>query len=209
MSENTSSKIKSANRGMPIEKLLSAPMTAASKANAMLSREQANFILDYCFSYKDGVYRPVMINMALTRSIIDATESVNETGKVKQIVTYFHLPLITIVPLSSLSVNDVEVDFELEITSMESGSISESIEGSKNKKGDNLTLIGGLSYDSKEPVSYEGKRQYSRRNRAKISVSMKAGPLPLPLGVSSIIDLYSKNINPQGQPSYLKDADKK
>jgi len=128
--------------------------------------------------------------------------------QMKQIVTNFHLPLVTFIPINSLAVNDVEVNFELEITSVQTISGDSNTAEPESDPSKNTTLFGSLSYDSKEAQAGNGKNQYSRRNHAKMSVSMKAGPLPLPLGISSIIDMYTKNINPQGQPSYISENDK-
>ena len=44
-----------------IESVLIAPLVAASKANVMMLSGQARFLLDYCFSLENGIYKPVMI----------------------------------------------------------------------------------------------------------------------------------------------------
>ena len=50
-----------------IESVLIAPLVAASKANVMMLSGQARFLLDYCFSLENGIYKPVMIPMTITK----------------------------------------------------------------------------------------------------------------------------------------------
>ena len=40
-----------------IESVLIAPLVAASKANVMMLSGQARFLLDYCFSLENGIYK--------------------------------------------------------------------------------------------------------------------------------------------------------
>ena len=47
--------LSSLSTGQSIDALISAPLTAISKANAMLLSGQAQFILEQCFKEKDGV----------------------------------------------------------------------------------------------------------------------------------------------------------
>lgn len=183
------------NRGIPIEKLLAGPLLAAANANSEMAKAQAKFLLDFCFHKEGDVYRPITISMSLTKSVISPSENKEQEPELKQVSINFELPIITIIPINSLSVQDIEIDFEMEITSNFSKKQSEN-NGNLEDKNLNTNLSGNISYDSNELVE-NGKNQYQRKNRSKMAVTMKAGSLPLPVGLTTILDLYSKNIAPQ------------
>lgn len=187
-------------RNLDIEEIISAPLTSASAANGMMAREQVRFLMDFCFSKEGENYRPVMIKMAIVKGVIQPEEKENEVG-IRKITTYFYLPLLTIIPINSLAVETVSVDFEIEITSQTEKNIN--LEGVKLE--DLLTtppkprLLGKISYDSKERSGQPDKYQNRSSNSSSLKVNIKAGQLPLPLGVTTLLELYTKSIGPSEQ----------
>ena len=110
--------------GLPMESLIGGPLNAAAKANSAMALTQTRFMLDTCFNMakkdKGGneiptQYEPIMIDMILTRSVI----SEDKDGKVSVIPasTKFTLPLLTILPINSLAVETVDINFEMEVKS--------------------------------------------------------------------------------------------
>lgn len=170
--------------------LLSAPLIAAASANSFMVKEQTRFLMDTCFVAKgDNRYEPVVIEMSLSKSVM--TESDNHQIKQQRIESVFQIPLLTLVPLNSLAVSNVDIDFSLEIVSYVN-------ENSSNSNGDNTTqpsgnkntgLTGKLSYDAND------KSDNRSHNASKLNVKIHAGTVPLPLGVTTLIDLYVKSIN--------------
>lgn len=199
--------------GLPMESLIGGPLNAAAKANSAMALSQTKFMLETCFQ-KDGTdeqvsYKPIMIQMTLTRGVI--TQKEDGTVEIKPLSTQFDLPLLTIMPLNSLAVDTVTVDFEMEVKS----SFSE--DDNKEKETE---LSGSASFETKLgwgplSVSVKGNASYSSRdsethnthyeksNSAKYTVNVHAGQLPLPKGVNTIIEAFSKAIEPiqtnQGQ----------
>ena len=57
--------LSSLSTGNSLEALISAPLTAISKANAMMLSGQAQFILDFCFRNNGDSYSPVLIKQRL------------------------------------------------------------------------------------------------------------------------------------------------
>lgn len=51
-----------------------------------------------------------------------------------------------------------------------------------------------MSYSSEDSRTHD--THYENSNTAKYSVSVHAGQLPMPRGVNTIIDAYSKSIQP-------------
>lgn len=166
--------LSSLSSGHSIESLISAPLTAVSKANAMMLGGQAQFILDYCFKEKDGSHEPVMIKMNCSGNASDGS---------------FYIPLITILPLNNLAVDEVSVKFNLEITSAKTH-LSTS-DGTNEAKPEVIQKKSRIS--AKIGTEENGKRNRQRKSGG-ISVSLKAKQIPLTKGITAIIDLYSKTI---------------
>lgn len=166
--------LSSLSSGHSIESLISAPLTAVSKANAMMLGGQVQFILDYCFKEKNGSHEPVMIKMNFSSNTPDGC---------------FYIPLITILPLNNLAVDEVSVKFNVEITSAKTH-LSTS-DGTNEAKPEVIQKKSRIS--AKIGTEENGKRNRQRKSGG-ISVSLKAKQIPLTKGITAIIDLYSKNI---------------
>lgn len=196
--------------GLPMESLIGGPLNAAAKANSAMALTQTMFMLDTCFNKKkfsEGNppvynYEPIMIDMILTRSVVSA----DKDGKVsvEPASTKFTLPLLTILPINSLAVETVDINFEMEVKSSfsednnEAKSSESAGEGSfETKIGWGLlstTIKGSASYSSKDSSTHN--THYEKSNSAKYTVNVHAGQLPLPKGVNTIIEAFAQAIQP-------------
>lgn len=166
--------LSSLSSGHSIESLISAPLTAVSKANAMMLGGQVQFILDYCFKEKNGSHEPVMIKMNFSGNTPDGC---------------FYIPLITILPLNNLAVDEVSVKFNVEITSAKTHLSTPS--NTNEAKPEVIHKKSRISAKIGAEENGKGKRH---RKSGGISVLLKAKQIPLTKGITAIIDLYSKNI---------------
>lgn len=176
-----------------IEALISAPLVASSKANVVMLTGQTRFLLEYCFKKDDqGVYVPIIIEMVLTKGVLKEEESEGHPGKkvktIKNVELNFGVPLLCLVPFNSLAINKVNVDFDIEITS---ANVWESITTNNTEK-----TITKRQVALKGKIRSEDKSQYKSSMSSKMKVAIEASPLPLPLGVLTIMELYSKSIQP-------------
>lgn len=197
--------------GLPMESLIGGPLNAAAKANSAMALTQTRFMLDTCFNMakkdKGGneiptQYEPIMIDMILTRSVI----SEDKDGKVSVIPasTKFTLPLLTILPINSLAVETVDINFEMEVKSSFSEDDNKAKESESKGEGSFETKLGWgpLSVSIKGSASYSSKdsethnTHYEKSNSAKYTVNVHAGQLPLPKGVNTIIEAFTKAIQP-------------
>lgn len=189
--------------GLPIKSLISAPLLAGAEANSKMAITQTQFLLSTCFNVTgDGSarnYDPVMINMTLTRSVVNADGSAGTP-----VQTRFDLPLMTIMPLNSLAVDDVTVKFEMEVkssfsndkeTSTESESAAEGSFSAKIGYGCFSAEVSGSVSASSKSASSE-KSHYEKSNSARYEINAHAGQLPLPEGVTTIIQAFSQCIAP-------------
>lgn len=201
--------------GLPMDSLIGGPLNAASTANGVMAVNQVKFMLDTCFTkVQVGTttppvynYQPIMIDMTLTRQVITPVAPNSPAGTKTQIdpvITKFSLPLLTIIPLNSLAVTNVDINFEMEVKS--SYGEDHSNESSKKMAGEasfeakvdygifSATVKGSASYDSSE--SSQESSHYKKENSAKYTVKVSAAQLPLPKGVTTIIEAYSLAIQP-------------
>lgn len=189
--------------GLPIRELIGAPLVAAAQANNMMAMAQTRFILETCFVQPQGssteVYKPIMINMTVTRPVIEANGTQAES-----VESDFSLPLLTIIPLNSLAVDNVNVSFEMEVKTSFSKENSNNKNTSLESKDSivqkisdheiSAELTGAVAGSSKTGSLDQSLSKQS--NAAKYEINAHAGQIPLPLGVTTIIETYSKSIAP-------------
>lgn len=110
--------------GLPMEDLIGGPLNASAKANAAMALTQ------YCSSVRHTSYAPVMIEMSLERGVLTPTTDKDgkPTTEIRNFTTSFNLPLLTIIPVNSLGVNNVDISFEMEVKSSFSETESENKE---------------------------------------------------------------------------------
>lgn len=176
-----------------IADLLSAPLVAAASANSYMVREQTRFLLDTCFVTKGpNLYEPLMIEMSLSKSLL--TEDENHVLNRQDIVSTFKVPLLTLVPFNSLVVDNVDIDFSMEIVSYSANTSTSTTKEEKSETGNSSgsnepVLTGKLSYDAND------KSESRSHNASKLNVKLHAGTIPLPPGLTTLIDMYVKSIS--------------
>lgn len=175
-----------------LDQIIGAPLRATAAANAMMAKEQIRFIMDFCFRKHHDYYEPVMIEMVMTTSKVEPGESPEDPPVLRRFTTKFSLPLLTLIPLNSLAVENFEIAFDMEVTSMEGDESSFDLERNEERNEDkkqDYILMGKVTNTTEN-------HQYERRSDAKLSVNVQGGQLPLPVGLTSILDLYKNNIEP-------------
>ena len=217
--------------GLPMEDLIGGPLNASAKANAAMALTQTKFLLETCFnkveraltnkekedyqnkngkapddSVKRTSYAPVMIEMSLERGVLTSTEDKNgkPTTGIKNFTTSFNLPLLTIIPINSLGVNNVDIPFEMEVKSSYSETETENKETETKGEGSfesklgwgplSVSIKGSASYSSQDSSTHD--THYEKSNSAKYTVNVHAGQLPVPKGVNTIIEAFTQAIQP-------------
>lgn len=192
--------------GLPLDSLIAGPLNAAAKANCAMALSQTKFMLDTCFQKvgedAEAVYKPVMIKMTLTRGVLSTKQ--DGSVEITPLTTEFDLPLLTIMPINSLAVDEVSVNFEMEVKS--NCAEEENKESSKDFSGEasleakvgwgplSVSIKGNASYSSHDSETHN--THYEKSNSAKYTINVHAGQLPLPKGVNTIIEAFSKAIEP-------------
>lgn len=190
--------------GLPMDSLIGAPLNAAAKGNASMAMTQTKFMLDTCFSKDengDG-YKPIMIDMYLERPVID--ELSDTEAKFKTVQSRFNLPLLTVIPINSLGVDEVDINFEMEVKSSFAEDTEHkdetemkahtSFEAKMGWGAFSATVKGSASYDHKDSNTHS--THYQKSNSAKYALHVHAGQLPVPKGVNTIIEAFANSIQP-------------
>lgn len=177
---------------IPLAGIIGAPLKAAANANAMMSKQQAEFLMEYCFAKSETdngrtVYHPIMIEMSLTRGVQ------GDNGMPKPTTVMFNVPLLTIIPISSLAIESVDLTYRLQITSQTTRSQEASLSSTQRmKEEDTVELSGRISGDK----SASSSRKSSAKMDSTLEIDIKARQLPLPVGITSMLDLYSRAMHP-------------
>jgi len=193
--------------GLPMGALIGGPLMSAAQANQQMAMTQLTFMMTTCFTQKDPkipTYDPVMIDMTLTRSVIQPAPDGKGAPTISPEITNFSLPILTIIPLNSLAVDDVNIHFEMEVKSSfaqknTTASSSDTAEKGSFSGGGNIgpfhvEVSGSVSHSSKE--SSTSDTTHTQSNSAKYEVTVHAAQIPLPQGVNTIIDAYAKSVAP-------------
>ncbi|GLQ73453.1 DUF2589 domain-containing protein [Vibrio penaeicida] len=187
--------------GLPMKSLIGGPLKAATDANGMMARTQTQFMLSTCFNGGggNGQLEPIMVEFILKRPVIKADGSAGTDAEIT-----LRLPLLTLIPLNSLAVDDVKVHFEMEVSSSTSTDNEKKTEQETAAQADitakynaglfSVEVSGSVSHSNKS--SSTQKEHYEASNKAKYEVDVHAGQLPLPTGVTTIINAFTKNIEP-------------
>tara|TARA_R110000787_G_scaffold166047_2_gene279064 strand:+ start:94 stop:747 length:654 start_codon:yes stop_codon:yes gene_type:complete len=194
--------------GLPMDDLIGAPLNAAAKANSAMALTQTKFMLDTCFSHDatdpTSEYIPIMISMTLTRGVITPSAEPGVDPTIVPIKTKFDLPILTIIPLNSLAVDNVDISFEMEVKSSYGEETSQeaetkvaadsSFEAKVGYGPFSASIKGSASYASTDRSA--SSSHYEKSNSAKYTVNVHAGQLDLPKGVNTIIEAFTKAIEP-------------
>lgn len=162
-----------------------------------------------------AVYDPIMINLSLSRPSLDESgnqlliEEYDDNGNMKKVAApnaefSIKVPLLSVIPINSLGVQSAEINFEMEVKSSSEEKTAESTTKKTAGEGSfeasmgwgpfKVSVKGSASYSSEDAKSRD--THYQKSNNAKYTVNVKAGQLPLPTGVTTILDIYAKNIFP-------------
>lgn len=109
-------------RGLPMEDLIGAPLTAACNAQEMLASTTINFIERVCFQ-QDGNSTPKYEIRTVPFSFKQQEGNEQKTYKVE-------VPLMSIINIPSLQITDVDINFSMEVKSSFSESSKDEMEAS-------------------------------------------------------------------------------
>jgi hypothetical protein len=166
--------------------LIGAPLTAVCDAQSNLAAAQYQFIKDIAFE-DDGVK---------TRLVEFDLQRPTETPEgIKVVDTHVQAPFLGLVPIPSLLVEDVNIEFQMEVSATESTKSVSSAEASSKAEA-------SFGWFSKVKVEVQGKVSSSRENTrstnqtAKYQVRVIARQQQPTEGLSRLMDVMAQCVAP-------------
>lgn len=172
-------------KGLPMRELIGAPLFAAAEAQEKL----ASIALDYYkrIAYEDDKTTTRLLTFDLERPIVQDGVVSADNNKVT-----VKAPFIGLVPIPSLLIDRIDVDFQMEVTETNSTTDRSSAEASTDISSKWFGVNVGIS--GKVSSSRENTR--STNQTAKYQVHVTASQQPQTEGLSKLMDIMASCIEP-------------
>ena len=183
-------------KGLDMKNLIGGPLTAAAESSILLARSTADFINDVGF---DAEQKTRSILFKYQRNVPDPD------GNASNQEMAIEVPLLAIVPIPNLQIDEVNVIFDMEVKTSErsedSKSGSGSLEGSAKFGPVKVAISGSVSASSSNTRSSD--------NSAKYHVDVRATNHGVPEGLARVLDMMAANVAPNVVSSKAVDKDGK
>lgn len=176
-----------------MDQLIGGPLRAAADANAHLANSTADFINNIGFDNKGNV-RNVMFGYQKRTANEDGTSNLDEL-KVA-------VPILAIVPIPNLQVDEVNILFDMEVKQSEREESSRDMSASL----DASVKIWPVRVNVTGSVSSHQSNTRSSDNSAKYHVDVRATNHGIPEGLARVLDMMAANVAPALVSSTLKDG---
>lgn len=179
--------------GLQMDKLIGAPLTAAADASVQLANSTADFINKVGFD-GNGNLRTVAFGYQ--------SRSVNEDGTSNLDEMKVDVPMLAIVPIPNLQVDEVNILFDMEVKQSEKAESSLDVGVQLNV----TARFGPVKVSVTGNVSAHQAHTRSSDNSAKYHVDVRATNHGIPEGLARVLDMMAANISPALIGSNLKDG---
>jgi len=181
---------------LPMESLIGGPLQAAAKANAQMVMTNAQFIIETGFQ-KDDKGNPTKANM-VEFSFEQLLTSKDDKGNVVQTPQEVKVkaPMLAILPLPALKVQQAEVTFSMQVNSSTSDETSS--DSSAAMSGSGSVGWGPFKVTVKVSGKTSSHSKHTRKsdNSAKYDVHVLAQDDGIPEGLARILDMMADAITP-------------
>lgn len=182
MPENDS--VGSKFQGLPIEELIAAPLRAASDSQQQLAASALNFMTQIGF---DENKKTRLVSFDLQRPI----EGTNATSTVT-----VNAPFLGLVPIPALLIEDVAIDFQMEVTDTAMEKKEEDKEGSFETNASYGIGLFKASAKIAGKVSSSRENTRSTNQTAKYQVRVSARQQRPTEGLSRLMDILAASVEP-------------
>jgi len=163
-------------------KMIGGPLQAAVDAQVASSLATVDFINKVGFTEgEDGKRELVMVDFSHKRKDVDAE------GKPVEKETFIKVPLLAMLPIPSLRIEHVIVDFNVKLNSVESASTSDKLGVNAEVKAGwgPVSFKVSASYQRKTATNVEVKKEYA------LNVNVKAVQDEIPAGLEKILGMLA------------------
>lgn len=164
-------------------KMIGGPLQAAVDAQVASSLATVDFINKVGFTAPDsnGKRELVMVDFVHER------KDINADGTPKNTTVNVKVPLLAMLPIPSLRIEHVIIDFNVKLNSVESSTTSDSLGVNAEVKGGwgPVSFKVSASYQRKTATNVEVKKEYA------LNVNVKAVQDEIPAGLEKILNLLA------------------
>lgn len=179
--------------GLDMGQLIGGPLNATADASISLARSTANFINEVGFD-KSGKIRTAAFGFSRNSTNDDGTSNLESLN--------VDVPLLAIVPIPNLQIDEVNVIFDMEVKESEKSEkaldLGASLSGSAKFGPVKVNITGSVS-------AHESNTR-SSDNSAKYHVDVRATNHGTPEGLARVLDMIAAGISPSLVDSQLRDA---
>ena len=180
--------------GIPIAELVAAPLVAVCDSQKRLAQSAFEFMQEIGFN-EEGKTRMVEFN--LQRPIEGSTTPQDITVQA---------PFIGLVPLPNLLIDDVQVDFQMEVTATDTSTEKSSTEGSSSANANfKFGCFGGGSVNVSGKVSSSRENTRSTNQIAKYQVDESNRQQRQSEGLSKLKDIMNSCMEPMPSQKNYKE----
>ncbi|MCM1184328.1 MAG: DUF2589 domain-containing protein [Roseburia sp.] len=179
--------------GLQMDQLIGGPLRAAADANAHLANSTAEFINKAGFDANGKVH---------TVSFGYQGRTVNEDGTSNLNEMKVDVPLLAIVPIPNLQVDEVNILFDMEVKE----SVKEESSMDLSASASATLRLGPFKVSVSGNVSAHNTNTRSTDNSAKYHVDVRATNHGIPEGLARVLDMMAANVSPMLVGSTVKDG---
>lgn len=178
--------------GLQMDQLIGAPLCAAADASLQLAESTADFIRNAGFDDAGNV-RTVALGYQRFSDNRDGTGNLEEMQ--------VNIPLLAVVPVPNLQVDEVNLLFDVEVKQSERRESSMELGTSASGK------LGVLKVGITGNISAHQNNTRSTDNSAKYHLDIRAANHGTPEGLARVLDMIAANMTPMLVSSSLRDED--
>ena len=196
-------------RGLPMADLIGAPLGAACKANVSMAQATASFIKEVGYEAVEDPNQPGSFIPGAPRMVDFSFErpGVDDAGKPAIEVVKIKVPILSVVPIPNLQVNNVDVTFDMEVKSSTSQTHKDSKEASMDASASFKFLFWSGSIKMHGAVSSSNENVRTSDKSAKYHVEVNAQNHGTPEGLARVLDILNQAATPRQIDRYQPDTD--
>lgn len=170
-------------KGLPMRELIAAPLIAAAEAQQELAATAWNFYKQIAFD-DDGKTARVLE--------FDIKRPIQQDGKMTTMSQSVKAPFIGLVPIPSLLIDRVDVDFQMEVT--DTSNVKSTINAEVETKVSGKSWLISAEISGKVTTARENTRMTNQT--AKYQIHVSASQQPQTEGLSKLMDIMASCIEP-------------
>lgn len=181
---------RTSSQVMELQQLIAGPLIATIEADTLSAQKYLDYVMRVAFES----YNPQTGETGKLRIITFSYNEQDANGLRKRTVS---IPLLTLVPLPLLHVEEADFDFDIKILDALSENVDEKFSIEEGKSVTNRPEVTGFKMRAslapkQGEVSRGGELQQSLSANMKVKVKMR--PADMPAGLSNLLHLTANNV---------------